>query len=247
MLNDIYTVWLREMTRFGRARSRVVSSLAMPLFWLIFLGTGFGSAFSLPGMDYTAFLAPGIIGMIVLFTSIFSGVSVIWDRQFGFLKEILVAPVSRVSVVIGKALGGATVATFSGLIMLAIAYAIGAIQPSYGILPAMAFMFLTGTCFVAAGLAIAARMRSMEGFQMIMSFIVMPTFFLSGALFPLSTAPDWMRAISNIDPLTYGVDGLRHALAGNGMLPIWLDFTILAVLALVAISLASYLFRRGAL
>jgi ABC-2 type transport system permease protein len=136
MIGDVYTVWLREMIRFARARSRIISSLALPFFWLIFIGVGFGSSIQLPGgASYIHFLAPGILGMIILFTSIFSGISVMWDRQFGFLKEILVAPVSRTSIVLGKTLGGATVAVINALIMLVIATALGVISPGLGFVP----------------------------------------------------------------------------------------------------------------
>ncbi len=246
VLSDIYTIWLREMIRFARARSRVMSSLAMPFFWLALVGVGLSSSFTLPGVDYLRFLAPGVVGMIVLFTSIFSGVSVIWDRQFGFLKEILVAPVSRTSIVLGKAIGGATVALINGSLMLAIASAIGAISLGAGVLVAFAFMFLTAICFVSIGLIIASQMKSMEGFQTIMSFLVMPIFFLSGALFPLQNTPQWMQLASYLDPLMYGVDGIRGALIGIQIFPAWIDLSVLAALAISLIVLGSYLFRKSA-
>jgi ABC-2 type transport system permease protein len=245
MLSDIYTIWLREMIRFIRARSRIISSLALPFFWLVFIGVGFGSSFELPGMNYINFLAPGIVGMIILFTSIFSGVSVIWDRQFGFLKEILVAPVSRTSIMLGKTLGGATVALINGLIMLAIASCLGVVPLGIGIFSAMVFMVLTAMCFVSIGLIIASYMRSMEGFQMIMSFIIMPIFFLSGALFPIQNTPVWMQTISRLDPLSYGVDGLRDALTGGGIFPLWLNLSVLAGFSLVLVMLGGYIFRKS--
>jgi ABC-2 type transport system permease protein len=244
MLSDIYTIWLREMIRMIRARSRVVTSLAMPFFWLIFIGIGFGSSFSLPGMDYISFLAPGIVGMILLFNSIFSGVSVIWERQFGFLKEILVAPVSRMSIVLGKTLGGATTSTLTALVMIIVATAAGIIHPGFGILLSLVFMVLTSACFVSLGLIIASRMQSMEGFQMIMSFLIMPVFFLSGALFPLQNTPVWMQIISHLDPLTYGVDGLRYSLVGTSMYAPWLDTAALLAFFLVFIAIGSYFFRK---
>src|SRR5439155_20795534 len=145
---DVYTIWLREMIRTFRDRSRIISSLAMPIFWLVLIGVGFGSSFRLPNLDYLPFRAPGVIGMIILFNSTSSGVSVIWDRQFGFLKEILVAPVSRTSIVVGKMLGGATVGTVTALIMLALSLAIGIIGLSLGILMSIIFMVLTSLCFV---------------------------------------------------------------------------------------------------
>jgi ABC-2 type transport system permease protein len=233
------------MIRFVRARSRLVSSLAMPFFWMVLIGVGFSSSFSLPGMNYMTFMAPGIVGMVVFFASVMSGVSVIWDRQFGFLKEILVAPVSRTSIVLGKTLGGATVACISGMLMLLVASLLGAIVPSIGILAAVVFMVLIATSFVAVGLIIASRMRSMEGFQMIMSFVMMPIFFLSGALFPLQNTPQWMQTIASFNPLTYGVDGLRDALVGAGMFPMWIDFAALVITSAILVLIGGYLFRKS--
>lgn len=247
MLSDIYTIWLREMIRFIGARSRLVSSLAMPFFWMVLIGIGFGSSFSLPGLNYMTFMAPGIVGMVIFFTSISSGISVIWDRQFGFLKEILVAPVSRTSIVIGKTLGGATVALISGFVMMLVAVLLGAIQLSTGVLYSIVFMLLIGFSFVAVGIIIASRMRSMEGFQMIMSFIMMPLFFLSGALFPLQNTPAWMQTAASFNPLTYGVDGLRGALVGAGMYPLWLDLAALLVISSAFVLIGSYLFRKSTL
>ena len=248
MIGDIYTIWLREMLRFVKARSRIISSLAMPFFWLIFIGVGFGSSFKLPGIDYIDFLAPGILAMVMLFTSIFSGISIIWDRQFGFLKEILVAPVSRTSIVLGKTVGGATVALISGLIMFVIATLLGVIKLSTGLvaLPlAIIFMFLTAVTFVSLGLAMASRMKSMEGFQMIMSFIVMPIFFLSGALFPIQNTPQWMQTASIFDPLSYGVDGLRGAFVGASIFPLWLDLAGLFIFAAIFVMVGSYAFKKS--
>jgi len=247
IINDIYTIWLREMIRFVRARSRIVSSLAMPVIWLIFIGVGLGSSFSLPGMNYINFLAPGVVGMIILFTSIFSGVSVIWDRQFGFLKEILVAPVSRTSIVLGKTLGGATVALINGFLMIFISMAFGVIAPSIGIITSIIFMILAAMIFVALGIIIASRMKSMEGFQMVMSFLIMPIFFLSGGIFPIQNTPLWMQAISHIDPLTYAVDGLRGTLVGVNVFPLWIDVTALAAIAAVMITIGSYMFKKSVL
>lgn len=244
ILNDIHTIWLREMKRFLRDKTRIVSSLAMPFFWLVFIGIGIGSSFQLPGLNYISFIAPGIIGMNILFTSIFIGVSVIWERQFGFLKEVLVAPVSRMSIVLGKTFGGTTVSVMDAVIMMIITIVIGAVTISMGILPAIAFMILTAMCFVSVGLIIAARMKSMEGFQMIMSFFIMPIFFLSGALFPIQNTPTWLQAISHIDPLTYAVDGIRGSLIGVNMYPLYVDIAILAGFTLAFILIASYMFSK---
>jgi ABC-2 type transport system permease protein len=245
ILSDIYTIWLREMIRFIRARSRIISGIAMPFVWLVFIGFGFGSSFQQIGFNYIEFLAPGILAMVVLFTSIFSGVSVIWDRQFGFLKEILVAPVSRMSIVLGKTIGGATVSLISGLLMLIIAIAMGVIGISLGILGAIIFMFITSMCFVSIGLIIASSMRSMEGFQFIMSFITMPIFFLSGAIFPLQSAPEIMRQVAYFDPLTYCVDGIRGSLTGQSMFPILINLFVITVLTVAIVLLGSYIFKKS--
>jgi ABC-2 type transport system permease protein len=245
MLQDVYTIWLREMVKFTRARSRIVSSLAMPFVWLLILGFGFSSAISIPGLPYIGFLAPGIIGMIILFTSIFSGISVLYDRQFGFLKEILVAPVSRSSIVLGKTFGGATIAIINALIVLGISSALGFIKFGIGTLLSIPFMVLIAVSFVSLGLIIASSMKSMEGFQMIMSFLVMPVFLLSGALFPLDNVPGAMKVISYFDPLSYGVDGLRGALVGITSRGLLLDFSVLFGISFVLITVGTFMFRRS--
>lgn len=245
MIFDVYTIWRREIIRFSRTKSRIISSVAMPVIWLIFIGVGFSSSFQLPGVNYMDFLAPGIVGMIILFTSIFSGVSVIWDRQFGFLKEILVAPVSRASIVLGKTFGGATVALINGTIMLVISTSMGLIPFESNFLAAFAFMGLTSISFVSIGLIIATQMRSMEGFQTIMSFLIMPIFFLSGALFPIENTPDWMRFASYVDPLTYGIDGLRGSLGLQVNTPTIFSGIMLLGFCSGLILLGSYLFRKS--
>lgn len=245
MFQDIYTVWLREMVKFVRARSRIISSLAMPFIWLFILGFGFSSSITIPGLPYIGFLAPGIIGMIILFTSIFSGISVIYDRQFGFLKEILVAPVSRSSIVLGKTFGGATIATINGLIVLVISSALGFIEFGIGTFLAIPFMVLIAISFVAMGLIIASRMKSMEGFQMIMSFLVMPIFLLSGALFPLNNVPDAMKIISYLDPLSYGIDGIRGSLIGITNIDLIVDFFMLLGISIGLIMVGTMMFKKS--
>jgi len=256
-MNDIYTIWLREMIRYVRARSRIITSLAMPILWLALLGTALGSMmekspFLPPGMNYVQYIAPGIIGMAILFTSIFSGISIIFDREFGFLKEILVAPVSRVSIVLGKALGGTTTAMIQGLIMFAFAIILGIkfnseFGTSLGFIISVLFMFLIGLSFVSLGIAIASKIESMEGFQAIMSFLIMPMFFLSGALYPIEVLPDWLRVLTYIDPLTYGVDGIRYAIQGAevAQFPILLDFGVLVLFSVIMVLVGSYLFKKS--
>jgi ABC-2 type transport system permease protein len=246
------------MIRYVRSKSRIVSSLAMPIIWLALLGNALGGMFdeaqtdALGGMTYVQFIAPGIIGMTILFTSVFAGVSIIFDREFGFLKEILVAPVSRLSIVMGKALGGTTTAMIQGLIMFVLALLLGVSFTSefglgFGFLIAVLFMFLIGLSFVSLGIAIASKIESMEGFQMIMSFLVMPMFFLSGALYPLDSLPDWLKVLTYIDPLTYGIDGLRAAIQGTSVahFPILLDLGVLSLSCLLLLLLGAYLFKKS--
>ena len=244
----IYVLWLREMKRFLRAKSRVIGTLAMPLFFLAFLGLGFGNM-NIPSMgkvDYIHFLVPGIVGMGMLFTSMFSGISVLWDREFGFLKEIMVAPVNRVSIVIGRIAGGATTSVLQGILILGISVLMGfKITNISALLFSIVFMLLISCTFIGLGLIFASKMRDIQGFQLIMQFIVFPLFFLSGALFPLENLPVWLRHISSIDPLTYGVDGLRGVLIGISYFSIGFDFLVLAGFSILMVFLGAYFFEKS--
>jgi ABC-2 type transport system permease protein len=246
MLRGIYTLWLREMKNFRRSKSRIVSTISMPFFWIVLMGVGLGSAFrtDVMGLDYLTFMSTGIIGMSLLFNSIFSGVSVVVDRRFGFLKEVFVAPIPRSSIIVGKTLGGSTVAMITGMIVMLMAMAVSDVPIGWGIVPALVFMAMTSFVFIGVGLLIASRMESMEGFNMIMSFIMMPVFFLSGIFFPLNQTPSWMQAMSMANPLTYGVDGIRGSLLGAAQFPIWMSFSVLTGFFVVLIVLGSYFFRR---
>lgn len=257
MIGDVYTIWLREMIHYVRSKSRIISSLAMPIIWLALLGTAIGtmvekSPLLPPGMNYVQYIAPGIIGMAILFTSIFSGISIIIDREFGFLKEILVAPVSRFSIVLGKALGGTTTAMIQGLIMFFFTILLGVkfnseLGYGLGFFASIVFMFLIGLSFVSLGIAIASKIESHEGFQMIMSFLIMPMFFLSGALYPINTLPGWLKVLTYIDPLTYGIDGLRYSIQGSSVaqFPIWLDFGVLSLFCLFTLLFGAHLFKKS--
>ena len=246
-LQAIYTIWLREMKRTIRSKSRIIGSLGMPFFFLAFLGFGFQSV-SFPGLQvgYESFLAPGIVGMVVLFSSMFYGLSVIWDRQFGFLKEIMVAPVNRLSIMLGRTAGGITVSVLQALLLLAASFLIGfSISDIPGFILAVVFMFLTSIVFVSIGTSFASRMEDMQGFQVILNFFVFPIFLLSGALFPLSSLPSWLLPLTYVNPLTYGVDGIRGSLIGVAHFPLLLDFAVLIVFALIFISIGSYLFSKS--
>lgn len=246
----VYVMWLREMKRFVRAKSRIIGSLIMPLFFLAFLGLGFNRmaipGISGQGVNYIRFLVPGIIGMTLLFSSTMQGLSVLWDKEFGFLKEIMVAPVSRVSLVLGRIAGGITTALIQSLLILLISVIMGfrASGPASFLL-AFLFMLLIGFTFIGLGLIFASKMKDMQGFGLIMNFIIFPLFFLSGALYPLGNLPWFVRALSYIDPLTFGIDGLRGSLIGVSSLPILLDLLIMIGFSLVMVFLGAYFFEKS--
>jgi len=244
-LEGIYALWKRELITFFRSKSRLIGSLGMPFFFLAILGTGLGTVLPLPqGGSYLQFIAPGVIGMILMFTSVFSGIIVIMDRQFGFLKETLVAPISRFSVVAGKALGGATTAMVQGIIILIMAILLGAQIQIANVVLLLAFMFLISLMFVSIGITIASVMQDMHGFQLITNFLIMPMFFLSGGLFPLSSAPGILKFFSTIDPLTYGVDGLRYLLTGFSQVGFSISLLVVGGLTALFITIAMRSFSR---
>ena len=234
----IKVIWLRELRVHFRDKPRLLSSLARSILWMVIFGGGFGAA-RFPGLsvDYQGFLFPGVIAMSVLFTSMHSGVSVIWDREFGFMKEILVSPASRFSILAGKLFGGSSIAVMEGGLIMLLGPLMGVHMTPGKALAALFIMLLTSMSLVGIGLIIASMMKSLEGFQIIMSFFVMPMFFLSGAIFPLDKIPAWMTPLTMINPLTYGVDALRAVLMDMGHYPVVVDLAIL-VLAATLTSLA---------
>jgi ABC-2 type transport system permease protein len=251
MLNPtaIYTMWLREMKRYFRARSRVIGTLVTPMFILAFFGLGF-RRLEMSGVpddvDYINFLVPGIVGMMMLFISVNSGISVLWDKEFGFLKEIMVAPVGRISIVIGRIAGGATIAMFQGTSILLLSMIFGFRPISvWGFLLGIFFMLLLTTTFIGFGLIIASNMKDMQGFSLIMNFIIFPLVFLSGIFYPLDNLPWYIRILSYIDPLTYGIDGLRGAVIGVSKFPIWFDLSVMVVLAIFTVLLGAYFFEKS--
>ncbi|MEJ0020983.1 MAG: ABC transporter permease [Candidatus Doudnabacteria bacterium] len=245
-MKTIYIMWLRELKRYSRSRSRIIGSLGQPILFLLALGYGLGSVFQKAGQgNYIDFLAPGIIGMSIIFTSIFSGIQVIYDRQFGFLKETMVAPVSRFNIMIGRTLGGATVATIQGTLVFFLALIPGFRPQNWLlVLPLILVMLLVGTMFTALGTAIASQLEDLQGFQLIMNFLVMPLFFLSGALFPLAGLPSFLVFITRFDPLSYGIDAFRVLLSNSGHYSLSLDLSVLVVITLVFLSIGSYLFSK---
>jgi ABC-2 type transport system permease protein len=240
----IYIMWLRQMKRFIRSRARIVASLAQPLLFLVTFGFGFSAIFRQAGAgNYIDFLAPGIVAMAIVFSSVFSGIEVMWDRQFGFLKETLVAPVPRTALMLGRTLGGATVALIQGFLVLVVTILIGFRPASWALLvPAILVMALIAIIFTAFGTAMGARIRDMQGFQLIMNFIIMPIFFLSGALFPLAGLPAVMYWIVRIDPLSYGVDALRGLLINASHFGLALDLGVLVAVAAALLSIGAYFF-----
>ncbi len=246
MIKTIYILWLRQIKRYLRNKSRMFGSLGQPLLLLVSLGFGMRSTFAqAEGGDYISFLSPGIIAQAIVFMAIFNGVELIWDKQFGFLKETLVAPVSRLSIVLGRVLGGATVATLQGFLVLGLTFFVGFKPINFWLLPLVFLLiFLIALLYASLGTAIASTMEDFHGFQLIMNFVVMPSFFLSGALFPLEKAPEALKMIASVNPLTYGVDALRGLLVGVNTFGLSYSFLILSSITIFLLILASYLFTK---
>jgi len=235
----VYILWLRDLKRYWYDKARIFASLGQPILFLFVLGTALSPSFRGPaGINFTEFIFPGIISMTVLFTSIFSAISIVWDREFGFLKEVLVAPVSRWSIVTGKAFGGSTVAVLQGALMLMLAPLVGIKLSLPIVLLSLLCMFLIAFSITSLGIVIAARMKEMEGFQMIVNFVIMPIFFLSGALFPLDRLPKWLSILTQIDPLTYGVDLLRYVIIGIHSFPPLLSVTVILAFTLIMFAIS---------
>ena len=245
-MSAIYILWLRELKKYSRSRAQIVASLGQPMLYLLVLGFGLGPVFQKAGGgSYVQFIAPGIIGMSVLFTSIFSGIALLWDRQFGFLKETLVAPVPRIRIMIGRTLGGATVAILQGLLVATVCLIAGFRPVSLALIP-VGFLFMIGIAvvFAALGTAIGSGLQDMQGFQLIMNFLVLPIFFLSGALFPLTNVPKPLAIVTTLDPLSYGVDGLRAALIGTSHFGMLLDAAVLGAFAVGLLFLGAWRFSK---
>src|SRR3989338_477517 len=246
MIQIIYVMWKRQLKKYWRSKARMIGSLGQPILFLVALGFGFGQIYQEAGAgNYLQFLAPGIIAMSILFSAMFMGIEIIWDRQFGFLKETLVAPVPRSIIMIGRTLGGATVAFLQGAIILLISMLIGFKITNWIEFPlAILFMILISVLFTALGTAIASKMEDMQAFPLIINFIIMPLFFLSGALFPLEGIPATLDAVTRYNPLTYGVDGLRASLNGASHFGLGLDLGVMVVVTLIISLIGTYSFER---
>jgi ABC-2 type transport system permease protein len=236
-LRGIYTLWLREIKRYLRDRARIISSFVQPLLWLVIFGSGIRFSGMIGNLTYQQYIFPGIVGQTLLFTSMFMGISVIWDREFGFLKEILVAPISRFSIFLGKMLGDSTDAVIQGVIVFVLALILGIRLDPLTFLEALPIMILITFGLVGIGLTVASFIESLESFGVIQSFINLPLFFLSGALFPIrGDVPNWLQIASSFNPLTYGVDALRTVILGNAWQPLQpLYFNLLVICCFDAI------------
>jgi len=255
-LHGIYIMWYRDVLRFWRDRARMLTTLAMPVLYLVIFGTGIASIFKQEGFDYIAFMYPGIIAMVVIFGSIMTGVTVVFDREFGFLKEVLVAPISRTSVAVGKALGGATIASVQGVLMLAfIPFAKVDISVSRGFM-LVGLMLLLSLTLTSVGLLIASRIRSMEAFQAVMNLLMFPLVFISPIMFPVEQLPAWLGTIVKINPVSYGVDAIRQAVMGSAAsapsygislfgyrMSVILDVAVIATFGIIMLALAIRSFR----
>jgi len=239
-------MWLRQIKRYWRSKSRIIGSIGQPLLFLVSLGFGMGSMYkSTQGGSYIDFLAPGVMAQAILFMAIFNGVELIWDRQFGFLKETLAAPVSRLEIVMGRVLGGATISLIQGSIVFILTLFLGFRPINWLLMPIAALiMFLIALLYSALGTGIASLLKDFHGFQLIMNFLVMPTYFLSGALFPIAESPEVLQLISRFNPLTYGVDALREIMLGSSYIGLSFDFLVLDLVTGFLLILSSYFFTK---
>jgi ABC-2 type transport system permease protein len=243
-LDGLYALWYREFKVFLREKSRIISSLFTPLLWIVVFGGGLGSSVSLGGTNYQVFIFPGILTMTILFSSIFFGLYIVWDKKIDFFKEVLVAPLSRLTIFAGKTLGGCTDALIQGSLMLAFGVILGISYSVQMVVQTMIFMLVLAAAVVSIGLIIGSFMESPEGFNLIVSFLVFPLFFLSGALFPIDNLPSWLRAFTTLNPVTYAVDGMRGVMLGMSTFPVMMDFGVLLGFAVVMIVIGSIAFSR---
>ncbi len=250
-LQGVLAIWYREYKVFLREKSRIVASIVTPVLWLFIFGGGLGSSVSIPGTNYQAFIYPGILAQSVLFSSIFFGVYIVWDRKVDFLKEVLVAPVSRTAIFVGKVVGGATDSLIQVLILLVLGVVLsglGALTDlrlaPWALVASLLVLGVTTVAFVSVGLIIGSLMESPEGFQLVSSFVVFPLFFLSGALFPIDRLPVWLAPFTFLDPLTYAVDALRGILLGASHFHVMLDVGVVAAFTALVIAAGTVAFDR---
>jgi ABC-2 type transport system permease protein len=250
-IKGIYALWYRETKVFLRERSRVISSIINPMLWLLIIGGGLGSAVSFSGINYQTFIYPGVLIQTALFSSVFFGVYIVWDKKIDFMKEVLVAPMRRTSIFVGKILGGSTDTLLQVLILFLIGFlfSIVGIMPDlkltlFSVIVSLAFLLVTTVGLVSIGLILGSQMESPEGFQLIISFLIFPLFFLSGALFPITNLPAWLAPLILVNPVTYAVDGIRGVMMGISRFDLLFDFTIVCLFALVMILIGTYAFKK---
>jgi len=250
-IRGILAIWYRELKVFWREKSRLIGSIVTPVLWLLLFGGGLGSAVSITGVNYQAFIFPGILAQSVLFSSVFFGIYIVWDRKIDFLKEVLVSPVSRFAIFVGKVIGGATDSLIQSMILLTIGWILGSTGVIAGLhldifkcFFTLLLVSLTTTSLVSIGLTIGSMMDSFEGFQLISSFLLFPLFFLSGALFPINKLPIWLSPFTLINPLTYAVDGIRYIILGVSQFHIITDFGIMAGFAALTVVVGAYAFEK---
>jgi len=247
----IYALWYRESKVFARQRSRVISSIANPLLWFAFVGGGIGSVVSIEGINYQTFIYPGVLMQAVIFSSIFYGVYIVWDKRIDFLKEVIVSPMSRTSIFIGKVLGGSTETTIQTVILLLIAIALSAAGLMHGInlnpltlLLTFIILSITTAGMASVGLILGSQMESPEGFELVISFVIFPLFFLSGALYPINNLPPWLAPLTLLDPATYAVDALRATLLGTSTFPMALDIAVITAFTALMITIGTQAFKK---
>jgi ABC-2 type transport system permease protein len=247
----IYVICLREFKKFFREKSRLMGTLARPVLWLFVVGNGMNSLIKpLAGFSYLQFIFPGMIGMTILFSSIFSSISIVWDREFGFMKEMLVAPISRLSIVIGKAISGTLISVAQAVIIMLLIPFLGIHLSVAQFIEIVAAALLVSFCITSLGILIAARLTSFDGFNIIMNFLVMPMLFLSGAMYPVTSMPPALRHLTQLNPLTYGIDSFKHILLRNATpplgpeFPLWLDLVLVGGLSAILLTLAAMSFRK---
>src|SRR5450759_241148 len=240
----ISAVWWREFKVFQREKSRIVSSIGQPLIWRFLFGSVIGASINISDVNYRDYIYPGVLTMSVLFGSVFFGLYIVWDRKLDVLKAVLVAPVSRLSIFLGKVLGGCTDVILQVLILFIFSFLFPAVNP-WGIPLALLLLFITSIALVSMGLALGSMLESLEGFQVISAFLVFPLFFLSGALFPVDDKlPVWLQSLVKLNPLTYAVDGVRGALLNVNIFPFYVDLAVITSFAVVMFLLGSILFSR---
>lgn len=258
VFRGVWVVAYRELLRFVQERSRLLSSFAMPLIFLVIFGAGFGELIGsmTPGVDYIQFMYPGIIAMTVLMSSMMSGISIVWDREFGFLKEILVSPLGRGGIILGKAVGGAAVAVLQGVVMLILAPILGVSINIVMVLELVLVIIIVSISLSGMGLLVASRMKSQQGFQVVIQLIIMPLIFLAGIFYPVNNAPVWMEVVSKVNPLTYGVDAIRQIFLGSEgaatigvtifghTMTVLEDVLLMAAFGIILLSLAVWSFSR---